>query len=380
MSKYFYKSLMIIVLLLIQSCGRTGKSNMQTESEVSEQGLIRITSAQFKENRFELGTLQKKEFKQYIQVSGMIDVPPQNKAVISVPVGGYITKTQLLVGDQVRKGQVLVTLENPEFIKLQQNCLEVKQQLSYLKAEYERHKKLYEENITSQKNFLKAESEYKTALATYQGLSQQLRILHISPEALDEGRMTTKTNIYAPISGSISKMNIMKGAFVSPATEILEIINTEHIHLELEVFEKDIIHVKEGQTIEFRIPEATDEFYMGKVYRVGSSIDENRRILVHGHIESTTSFNLLKGMFVEARIVTESEILNALPETALVEVGDLNYVLKLINKTEEEYTFQPFEVEVLEVASDYAAIDSEAALHENEQYLTVGAFSLMTDY
>jgi len=149
----------------------------------------------------------------------------------------------------VRKGQVLVTLENPEFIKLQQEYLEVNEQLSYLKSEYNRQVSMKAENITSQKSFLKAESDYKTAVAKHTGLDKQLRMLHISPSIVRSGTISSVVSIYAPISGSITKVNISKGSYLSPATEILEIIDTDHIHLELSVFVEGYYEDKKGQEI-----------------------------------------------------------------------------------------------------------------------------------
>ncbi len=64
----------------------------------------------------------------------MIDVPPENRAVINATMGGYIKTTPLLIGDNVRKGQALVTIENPEFVRLQQEYMEVNEQLTYLQV------------------------------------------------------------------------------------------------------------------------------------------------------------------------------------------------------------------------------------------------------
>lgn len=60
-------------------------------------------------------------------------------------------------------------------------------------------------------------------------------------------------------------MNVTKGSYVSPATSILEIIDNEHVHLELSVFEKDIMVVKKGQEIDFKIPEASEEIFKAYV-------------------------------------------------------------------------------------------------------------------
>ena len=184
----------------------------------------------------------------------MIDVPPENRAVVNATMGGYIKTTPLLVGNKVKKGEVLVTIENPEFITIQQEYMEVNEQLTFLKSEYDRQVTMKAENITSQKSYLKAKSDYKTAVARHTGLDKQLRMLNISPSRVREGEISSIVSIYAPMSGSITKVNVNKGSYVSPANEIMEIIDTDHIHLELSIFEKDIMKVKKGQEIEENEP------------------------------------------------------------------------------------------------------------------------------
>src|SRR5690606_35259238 len=185
--------------------------------------------------------------------------------------------TPLLIGNIVKKGEVLVSLENPEFIQMQQEYLEAVEQLAYLKSEYDRQKTLLAERITSQKNFLKAESDYKRNLAIYNGLRKKLRMLNISPENAEKGILTPEATIYAPISGYVTAVNVSIGQYVSPSEIIMEIVNTDHIHVELSVFEKDILNIKKNQEIRFRIPEVSKEYYEAEVYLVGTSIDPKNR-------------------------------------------------------------------------------------------------------
>src|SRR5690606_23279761 len=105
---------------------------------------------------------------------------PGNRAVINAFMGGYIKNTPLLVGDVVRKGQPLVTIENPEFIALQQDYLDAAEQLKYLKSDYDRQKTMLDEKITSEKKFLQAESDYRRNLARYNGLKRSLQMLNIN--------------------------------------------------------------------------------------------------------------------------------------------------------------------------------------------------------
>jgi len=369
-------SLIIAQVILLAGCGE--KKNDKTapaETETSN-GKITITKEQFNNNGMALGSLEEKEFPVTIQTNGMIDVPPENRAVVSATMGGYIKQTPLLIGDIVKKGQRLVTIENPEFVTLQQDYMEVKQQLEYLKSEYERQQTLREENITSQKSFLKAESEFKTANARYSGLKKQLSMLNISTSQVEQGNISSTATIYAPISGSITQMNVTKGTYVSPATPILEIIDNDHIHLELSVFEKDIMKVKKGQQIRFRIPEASEETFEAEVYLIGTSISENRTIKVHGHLKDESK-TFLTGMFVDAAIVTENTSAKALPSEAIVEQEGKFYVLRTTATTDAEYSFETLELQPGNSADGFTEIKNADSFSEMDSFLTKGAFDVL---
>lgn len=376
MKKAIY-SLLLVKVLLLSSCGE--KKNTETslaETEASDGG-INITKEQFNNSGMTLGSLEKKPFPITIQTNGMIDVPPENRAVVSATMGGYIKKTPLLIGDAVKKGQVLVTIENPEFITLQQNYMEVKQQLAYLKSEYDRQKTLREENITSQKSFLKAESEFKTANARYNGLKKQLTMLNISPVQVEKGNISSTATIFAPISGSITKMNVTMGTYVSPASPILEIIDNDHIHLELSIFEKDIMKIKKGQPIQFRIPEASEQTFEAEVYLIGTSIGENRTIKVHGHLHDEEENNFLTGMFVDASIIIENTTAKAILSEAVVEQEGKFYVLRITATMDTGYMFEQLEVQTGNTTDGFTEIINAVAFSDSDTFLTKGAFDVL---
>lgn len=379
MQSIIYKITVFSILLTLSSC--RDSENQSTKVEIEDENLmdnrIQVTQAQFEQSKMTLGGIEEKVFPDIVNVNGMIDVPPENRAVVNATMGGYIKTTPLLIGDQVKKGQVLVTLENPEFISVQQQYMEVNEQLTYLKAEYEREKTMVAENITSQKKYLKAESEYKTAVARHTGLEKQLKMLHISPLNVRSGSITSVVTIYAPISGSVTKVNVTKGTYVSPATSILEIIDNDHIHLELSVFEKDIMNIKKDQNIEFKIPEASADVFKAKVHLVGTAIEDNRTIKVHGHLEDESDNTFLTGMFVEASIVIDSTLKKALPNDAIILVDEASYVLVLEKKEGNTYYFQQKEVKTKETYTGYTAIENANDFEANAQFLTKGIFNLL---
>jgi cobalt-zinc-cadmium efflux system membrane fusion protein len=373
--KQIYILLFSIVLV---ACGKSEKSNETVTQDPENKNEIVVSKQQFEGEKMQLGKLTEQAFNQTVKTNGMIDVPPQNKSSVSSFMGGYITKTPLLIGDKVKKRQLLVTLENPEFVEIQQEYLEVAEQLNYLKAEFERQQTLFKENITSQKNFLKAESTYKSSLAKYNGLRKKLTMMNINPSSVEQGQITSKINLFAPIEGFITKVNVSNGTYVSPADVILEIVDTEHIHLELSVFEKDILNIKKDQKIYFKIPEASDKTFEAEVHLVGTTIDEtSRAVKVHAHIDNEKQTNFIVGMFIEAEIITTSKNGLALPKDAVVEIEGDYFALKLNTET-DNYTFEKIKLEVGNQTEDFVEILNGDKVND-AQFLTNGIYMLLNE-
>lgn len=372
MKTYILKSIFLFLTLIVfLSCDSSKSTEKDTEISTIKESVINISLAQFESAKMVLGKVALQTFTKGVKTSGYIDVPPINRAKVSAIMGGYIKKSPLLVGDEVKKGQLLVTIENPDFIEIQQNYLEITEQLKYLKSENDRQKTLFEEKITSQKNYLKAESNYKSALALSNGLAQKLRLLNINPSNVIAGKITSTIGIYAPISGSITAIYTNIGEFKNSSEVLLEIINNEHKHLELVVFEKDILKIKKGQHIFFSLPEASSKKYNAEVHLVGKSINENRTIKVHGHLEDENK-SFLVGMFVEAEIIINSVQKKALPTSAILEENDRFYVLVLKNKNEESYQLEKVQITVGNKNEDWIEIKNPDL--NNKEVLLKGAF------
>jgi len=364
-----------LTLAIMSSCNSSQKDKKVTVSEQpKETEFITISEAQFKSSNMEMGSLSKQNFSDGIITNGFIDVPPASRAKVSAIMAGFVKKSSLLIGDKVKKGQLLLTLENPDFIEIQQNYLEVFEKLKYLKNEYERQKTLYEEKISSQKNYLKAESEYKSTVAQLNSLEQKLRMMNINITNVRSGNFTSEISIYAPISGSITKVNASVGKFMNASDVILEVVNIEHKHLELVVFEKDVLKVKAGQQIKFKTPENSEKIYTAEVHLIGTAIDEMKRTAkVHGHLEDESE-PFLVGMFVEAEIVTDSKEKLALPTGSLLKEDGNHYVLALNSQENGTYNFEKVKVKIGTKNEDWIEIIDGTKLVANKQILIKGAF------
>jgi len=376
MNNYILKGLALIFSITVLSCSPKKLKEQSNESPKSKDMLIEITSSQFQNSKMKLGEITEQYFTESIKTNGYVDVPPANRAKVSAIIGGYVKKSPLLVGDKVKKGQLLLTIENPDFIEIQQNYLEITEQLMYLKSEYQRQKTLFNEKITSQKKYLKAESNYKSALALLNGISKRLELININPESVKAGKIVSTVPIYAPISGSVTAVYTNVGEFMNASDVLLEIINNDHKHLELIVFEKDILNIKKKQNIIFKIPESSSKEYKATVHLLGKSINENRTVRVHGHLKNE-NVPFIVGMFVEAEIITASVQKMALPIKAVLEENGSYFVLALKEKNKDVYKFEKVKVDIGERNEDAIVIKDKNLA--GKEILISGAFLPLGD-
>lgn len=240
-----------------------------------------------------------------LTIQGIVDVPPNQRVSIQPYFEGYIADLNILEGSRVKKGELLFKLFNPAFITTQEDFLMDKATVAYLEKALERSKTLHEERVTPDQEFEEMQMNYQQAKANLQAVSKRLRMMNIPLEKISHDQIFESINIYAPISGYVDRLMVNSGEFIDQGREIATLVNTDHVHLELSVFEKDLKNIHEGQNIKFRIPEMGDSKYESKLFLIGKSIDpQTRMIQVHAHVEQQ-DLVLIPGMFVEAEIEVE---------------------------------------------------------------------------
>ncbi|MEY3563952.1 MAG: hypothetical protein RJA23_122 [Bacteroidota bacterium] len=375
----FFSAGLIFGLFLLASCSKSDSSDGIEVSEAPEQNIeIELTEEQFKTMKMEWGPVHTGDFSEEIQVQGTVQIPVEGMREITTYFGGYVQDLKLIEGQEVRKGEVLFTLENPDFLRLQQDFLEINSQLAYLKAEWERQKTLAQEQISAQKNFLKATADYDAASAKAQSLKKQLAMLGINADGLTPATMRSKISIPSPISGFVEEVLAVPGQFLPPAAKALTLMSKEHIHVELILFEKDASKVHVGQIVEFTSPDRPDEVLKAKVYVVGKSINAQRQINVHAHLlDEKEEAKLTPGMFLQARIQLDPQRSLAVPEESIIEVGEDHYILVQKSKSAGAFTLQKIKVTPGAKGKHYRAISTESALDSTVLVLVKGGFNLL---
>jgi cobalt-zinc-cadmium efflux system membrane fusion protein len=253
-----------------------------------------------------------------IHVNGHLDVPPQNLVSISAPFGGFLKHTTMLEGKKVKAGEVVAVMENAEYIQLQQDYLDLSSQAGLAKSELERQEALARENVNAQKSLQQAKATYESIDARVAGLRAKLKLINIDPAKLQAGKdLGSAINLIAPINGYVTEINANIGKYVSPTDVIMKIVDSEHLHAELIVFEKDVMKLKIGQKVKFILANEISP-RMATVYLVGREITTDRTVRVHCHLDDEDP-NLLPGMFLSADVETGTEQTTVLPTKAVVE-------------------------------------------------------------
>lgn len=336
-----------LVGLLFTSCGNTTtetpKTPVKEEKKEPATNEISFTDAQYKTAGIQLGTVEPKQISGTFKANGVLDVPPQQKVSISVPLGGFLKKTDLLQGMRVKKGQLIAVIENPEYVQMQQDYLEAKSQLEYATTDYSRQQELAKENVTAQKTLQQAKASYQTLTARVISLKEKIKASGISLAALEKGNVQPSINIYAPISGFVTEINVNIGKYVNSTDVLFEIVDTEHLHAELTVFEKDVPRLQVGQRVRFTLANEETE-RTAKVHLIGREISKDRTIRIHCHLDKE-DIHLLPGMYLKAIVETGQTKVPALPEEAIVDYLGQKYIfITTAPKTEQsagqEYYFK----------------------------------------
>ncbi|PCH70839.1 MAG: efflux transporter periplasmic adaptor subunit [Bacteroidales bacterium] len=296
------------------------------ESGSEEEGL-HLTKEQIETIGLELGEFSSIKVNDYVKATGKLGLPPNAYASVSAKSEGIINGTKKFVeGNYIKKGALIAYIENPDFIIKQQEYLEAKAQLKLKNLDLIRQQSLVDANAGVSKNLQSTQAEVAILEAKSIGLSKQLSYLGISTTNLTPNSINKQIALVAPMSGYISSINLHNGMYAQPTVSLMEIISEDHLHLELDVFEKDISKIKIEQKISYTIPALGNTIYDGEVTVIGKEFDtKNKTIRIHGHLEGKKPL-FLKGLFINAKIWLNDNTSIAIPEDAIIKDGKSSFI------------------------------------------------------
>lgn len=301
------------------------ESHTKVNDATSSVKEVALNEAQYTAAAIELGTFTMKNLSDVVNANGYTKLPPQNQADISVHLSGVVQTIKVIEGQYVKKGQVLGTVESPEFARIQEAYQTSKSNLEFLTLDFERQRILSEENVNSKKVFQRTKSDLEIEKARYNSLQKQLRILNLGTTNTSAATMP----IISPIAGYVTSVNVKIGSNAEVGKPLFTVVDNSKLHVDLLVYEKDLQKVKAGQNIRFVLTNQDNLEINGRVFNVSKSFEnDTKSVAVHADI-----FNggqaLIPGMYVNALIDTGTKNVQAVPATAVVKADGREFIFVL---------------------------------------------------
>lgn len=319
-SSFFKIFLLSSFLLILNSCGE--KKTEEAHEEEKSETEVALTKTQFETVGIETGSIEMKNLNTIIKANGYTTVPPQNMANVSTLIGGVVKEIYVLEGTYVAKGKTLATLQNLEVAEMQEDYNSAVANIEYLQLEYNRQKTLSEEDVNPRKVFQEVKAKLAVERARAQAAKNKLQALNVSLSG-----NSSLIPIIAPISGYVGKIGITKGTFADTGISLFEVIDNTQMHLDLNVFEKDLGKISIGQEVDFVLTNQSNKVIKGKIFGINKSFsNESKSVAVHAKINESDTKGLISGMYVAANINITNQTVQALPKDAVVRNGDKYYI------------------------------------------------------
>jgi cobalt-zinc-cadmium efflux system membrane fusion protein len=363
----------IILSAFLLSCKqeKTTAENPETSSSHAGNELT-LSDEQMKTVDFAHISLEKKRLSGTLQINGKVGIDPNYKISLSSALGGRIQNVNALSGEFVKKGQTIVTLEDNQFIQLQQDYLTTKAQLLSAEPNYIRQKELNRSKSTSDKVMQQAETDYRSLLAVRSGLEEKLRLININPGTLTPSTISRNIHISAPFNGWVSEVFVNKGKYASPSDVLVELINPEGLLLNLKVFEKDLPQIKIGQLLQAYTNGNPDEKAEAKIISKGNHINDDGTAELIAQVINPKSVELMAGLYVNAVIAIDNMEVYTVPSDAVVSFEGKNYVFEQISTNK----FRLIKVEIGKSFENATEIVNYQILSD-KKIVSKGAYTLL---
>ena len=302
--KKTYTAITLLVTLILASCGSEGKTNVADNSPAIT---VKVNQVEANGNS------------PFLSASGKIQA--KNSADLSTRMMGYVNKVHVNVGDQVRKGQLLVSINNADLQakKAQVNAgiTEATAAFNNAQKDYNRFKNLFTSNSASQKEMDDITANFEMAKARLEAANQMKNEINAQ---------FTYSNISAPFNGIITGKNIKVGDMANPGMPLISIETPGVFEVIAMVPETEISSIKTGITVDVLV-KSINKSLKGKVTEVSTSAkNTGGQYLVKIDLDETES-NILSGMFATVQFPVERKAATAMvlvPTDAIVKNGQLS--------------------------------------------------------
>ncbi|MFY8055251.1 MAG: efflux RND transporter periplasmic adaptor subunit [Limnohabitans sp.] len=317
------------------------------------------------------------ELSDTLRVAGQIDFDEQSLTRIGASVTGRVTHIDASLGSVVNKGDVLATINSSELSSSQLAYLKARSERELHRRAVERAKTLFTSDVISAAELQRRENEFDIASAETRAAQDQLRVLGVSPQAIERlassGAIDSGSSVMSTIQGVVVERKVATGQVVQPSDVMFVVANLNRVWAVAQVPEQQVSQVKAGQAVRIEVPALAHEKILGKLIYVGQTVNpETRTVLVRTELDNKDGRlkpSMLATMLIESAPVPRVVV----PSSAVVRQDDADHVF--VEQSDGKFRLTPVKLAVeqnnqrvvLEGIKTGMRVVSEGAFHLNNQ-------------
>lgn len=285
---------------------QTELRNLESEIADLEDQIQELDPSARKRALVSTRTVERSDFNHYVEIQGTVQT--DDVVMVSSETGGRIIDLKVQEGQSVNRGQLIAKLD---LEAIQKQIVEVETSMELAREVYERQKRLWEQNIGSELQYLEAENNVNRLERTLETLQFQYE----------------KSSVYAPISGVVENVILKSGEMAGPGAPIAQILNTRNVMVVADVPENYLLAVSKGEMVDVEFP-ALDDQRKARVTEVGRVINPGNRTF-NIEIDLDNRNGILKPNLLATVLVndySEENVVIVPIELVQQEVGGKSYV------------------------------------------------------
>ena len=288
---------------------------------------VKLTDSQL--HSIEVARVSERRFLQQREAVGNIDFNENASVQVFSPYQGRIIHAYVDLGDEVKKDQLLFTIESSDFLAAESSLISADATLAQTNSALARAKKLYADKAIDQNDYETAVANQQSAEGALKAARDALAIFGRTPAQIDHIVATREVDralmVKSPIAGRITARSAAPGLLVQPgnAPAPYSVADESTMWMIADIPETDTVEIKVGAPVSASILALPGRVFAGKVTAVGAAIDPNsRRLSVRSEIKNPTR-ELRSGMFATFLIQTGEPVQSAgVPLDGVVREGD----------------------------------------------------------
>lgn len=365
-----------------QTSPRTGESERAGPrmGDGGQPHQLTLLSQALEGQAFRTAVVERRAIRDEIQATANIKPNEYRLTHVSPRIEGRVIEVLVQLGDQVKVGQPLALFDSIELGQKKSTFLQVKTGRDVDERNYARVKGLFEQRISSEKEFLEARGQYEKSLAAHQAAYEALRLIGLSEEHIkritwsEKGKSLSQFPLVAPQAGTVIERPITRGELVSPKDNAFTVTDLSTVWFLVDIYEQHLPAVKVGSEVEITVDAYPDEKFRGKIVYVGYVLNPDTRT-VDARVEIANPDRRLRpGMFARATLTlpstNEDQKVMVVPQDAIQLIDEKPVVF--VEESPGSYLVLP----VLFGRRSGNDVEVRSGLSEGQRVVTQGSFYL----